>query len=325
MAGFWLEFYRQGEIHRHCTAARNQPNELPLLLKRVLDLSDLSLAGPLLVCPTPGSRAQYVTLSHCWGEKKLTRTLQANISRWLTSGIPWTELPQTFRDALNVAINLKFRYLWIDSLCVIQDSAEDWEEESAKMADIYRNADLCISALDSQDSSEGIYRSRDGLLHCPCKLWDEAPPGLCLPTGDNFPVYAFADSLSTPSSSEGPLAHRAWVLQEELISGRRLIFGKDILYWSCLTMQVSTREPHHVLGVPDAKLNNGLYDWHQYFQAAIGGLLDNMDIAGSDMKKLYQCWMCIVEDYCQRGLTKGSDRPTALAGLASEFGRVTHD
>jgi Heterokaryon incompatibility protein (HET) len=323
MARFWLEFCREG--HRHCTSARNEHDKPPLLPKRVLDLADHSLSGPLLVCPTLGSRAPYVTLSHCWGKKKLIRTLEGNISRYLTTGIPWSELPQTFQDALDITHRLGFRYLWIDSLCIIQDSTEDWKEESAKMADIYRNADLCISALDSQDSSEGIYRSRDGLLHSPCKLWDEPPPGLCIPSGIGGLVYAFADQNSSPSSSEGPVAHRAWVLQEELMSGRRLIYGKDILYWSCLTMEVSTREPHLVFGTPDAKLSRGRYDWHQYFQAAIGELLDNMEMSGSDMKKLYQCWLCIIENYSQRGLTKGSDKLTALAGLASEFGRVTQD
>jgi hypothetical protein len=264
-----------------------------------------------------------VTLSHCWGKKELIRTLGGNISKWIT-GIPLAEIPQTFRDAFDITDRLGYRYLWIDSLCIIQDSTEDWKEESAKMADIYRNADLCISALDSHDSSEGIYRPRDGLLHRPCKLWDKALPGLCIPQTLGFPIYAFADPNPT-SSSEGPLAHRAWVLQEELMSGRRLIYGTNILYWSCLTMQVSTSEPDDLWGFADTKFTTGYYDWHQYFQAAIGGLLGTMDVSRSDMKKLYQCWLLIIENYSRRGLSKGSDKLTALTSVASEFGRVTQD
>ncbi|PMD52764.1 HET-domain-containing protein, partial [Hyaloscypha bicolor E] len=320
MADFWRQICRQK--HEHCISANKNHNKPPILPKRVLDVANPSLSGPLLFCPPPGFRARYVTLSHCWGEKRLIRTLRSNISKWIT-GIPLAEIPKTFLDACDITSKLGYQYLWIDSLCIIQDSTEDWRDESTKMADIYSNADLCISALDSHDSSEGIYRSRDGLLHRPCRLWDEAPPGLCILQFSGLPIYAFADP-SPPSSSTGPLAHRAWVLQEELMSGRRLIYGKNILYWSCLTMQVSTSEPDDFSAVGDTRFNNYL-GWRQYFQEAIAKLRGTDVISRSDMENLYQCWLLVIENYSQRGLSRGSDKLTALAGVASEFGRITQD
>jgi hypothetical protein len=85
--------------------------------------------------------AKYAALSHCWGLYPLLTTTTSNISSHSSrppgrSGIPLSSLPRTFRDAILIKRALGLRYLWIDSLCIIQDSDVDWEREWALMGEI---------------------------------------------------------------------------------------------------------------------------------------------------------------------------------------------
>jgi len=71
------------------------------------------------------------------------------------------ELPKTFRDAIEVVRHLNLQYIWIDSLCIIQDSKEDWAQEAALMHQVYSNAIVNIAADDAKDGTEGLFRDRD--------------------------------------------------------------------------------------------------------------------------------------------------------------------
>ena len=89
--------------------------------------------------------APYIALSHCWGKAPIVRTTKDTLSR-RRQGIDTSLLPPAFQDAILIARRLEVRYLWIDSLCIIQDDELDWQTESAKMSTIYQNALLTISA-----------------------------------------------------------------------------------------------------------------------------------------------------------------------------------
>lgn len=71
----------------------------------------------------------------------------------LTVNIFLSDLPPLFQDAIIITRQLGLRYLWIDSLCIIQDSLRDWETEAAKMASIYQNSYVTISATDASNGS----------------------------------------------------------------------------------------------------------------------------------------------------------------------------
>jgi hypothetical protein len=73
-------------------------------------------------------------------------------------------LPRTFQDAVLVTRRLGVKYLWIDSLCIIQDDVEDWQTESGKMADIYSDAYLVIGANRSADCNGGFLDPQDRTL-----------------------------------------------------------------------------------------------------------------------------------------------------------------
>ncbi|RSM05408.1 hypothetical protein CDV31_009560 [Fusarium ambrosium] len=65
-------------------------------------------------------------------------------------------LPRTFRDALNITRPLGIRYLWIDSLCIIQDDPEDWQAEAVQN-DTYLGSANNIAASDALDSTQGCF------------------------------------------------------------------------------------------------------------------------------------------------------------------------
>jgi hypothetical protein len=94
---------------------------------------------------TIGQKGNYIALSHCWGSTNLIRTTTRTLSTH-EEGILITDLPKTFRDAISICRYLKVQFLWIDSLCIIQDDEQDWEREASRMADVYANAYLTIAA-----------------------------------------------------------------------------------------------------------------------------------------------------------------------------------
>lgn len=144
-----------------CGARRLVSAKLPT---RVLDIEFDSQRVKLV--DTSDQRGAYITLSHRWGGSGVIKTEKSTLAAW-QSGISLQALPQTFLDAVLVAKRLKIRYLWVDSLCIIQDSDIDWERESSKMAEIYSNSYLTIAASSSPDSNGGLFSTwdrRSGIL-----------------------------------------------------------------------------------------------------------------------------------------------------------------
>jgi hypothetical protein len=107
----------------------------------------------------PDGQVAYIALSHCWGSSRTFETTGSNIQRH-HEGIDIDEIPKTFRDAIIVGRQLNVRYLWIDSICIIQDSKHDWFVEASRMDDIYSNASLTISASCSKNDADGFLRNR---------------------------------------------------------------------------------------------------------------------------------------------------------------------
>lgn len=104
----------------------------------------------------------YVTLSHCWGDASLvTQLVQDNKAAFLAE-LP--SLPPTLEDAIVATKRLGARYIWIDSLCIVQDDKGDWARESALMASVYRNALCNIAATAAEDSRGGLFHQRSQAL-----------------------------------------------------------------------------------------------------------------------------------------------------------------
>lgn len=107
--------------------------------------------------------AQYLTLSHRWGEHTYPKLLRENVSQW-QNGLPLEKLSATFRDALYMTHSMGFNLIWIDSLCIIQDDLRDWETEAEAMCRIYKGA-VCNIAASARQTNKGhgfLPSPRDG-------------------------------------------------------------------------------------------------------------------------------------------------------------------
>lgn len=193
----------------------------------------------LRLVETKGHRDNYIALSHCWGDtthypplKTKTSSLQAHLIN-----IPWEQVPKTFQDAVAITRALGLRYLWIDSLCIIQDDLNDWHRESAVMGLIYERARLTIAACYARNSSEGCFSQREALSP-PVEIPHINASGFR--QGSVFLTVLPSDQEEV-GENLNPLDTRAWTTQEWLLSRRMILCLKECLVWSCKTItQVET-------------------------------------------------------------------------------------
>ena len=149
MPSAWLEECL--ETHKICSASTADDPPLP---HRVIDVGSINGVAEPHLLETSGQVGNYLILSHCWGGGCPIMTTSKNIQSHLIQ-LKLLDLPRTFRDAIQVTRKLGCRYLWIDSLCIIQDNQKDWEVEAALMQQYYRQSLLTIAAADANNSEAG--------------------------------------------------------------------------------------------------------------------------------------------------------------------------
>jgi len=148
--------------------------------------------------------------------------------------IPWKSFPRTFQDTIQFSRKLGVKFIWIDTLCIIQDDEQDWREQAAEMASIYSRAYLTLAATSSKDMNGGLF----GTI-----LPQYEGKGINFVIDDNIiKIYARqrlphleADLNATSKAQEMPLLERGWILQERLLSQRILHFTRNELLWECPT------------------------------------------------------------------------------------------
>lgn len=184
-------------------------------------------------------------LSAIAGEEDSPSRLRDPIKKDHQSQLKLGDLPRTFREAIQVTRRLGFCYLWVDSLCILQDDEKDWKTESARMQQYYTNSRLTIAAADGSNSNDGLFRDRDRLRYQACEL------EIRNPDGSPQKVYASTNSMSfemkrsslSPSFKASQLYSRAWVLQEQLLSPRTLSYFRDRIAWRCQEVYFDERAP----------------------------------------------------------------------------------
>ncbi|KAK8024401.1 hypothetical protein PG993_012467 [Apiospora rasikravindrae] len=222
----WIRRCR--EPHAKCQ------RETPPLPSRVIEVFPED--GNCRLYESHGERAEYIALSHCWGKFTILTTVKKNVKAH-TNGIELETLSKTFQEAIKTTRNLGIRYLWIDSLCIVQDDADDWAKESAMMASIYRNAYLTLAATAAIDGSEGLFKPRHQVDSYSYTMSGNQHGS------DDVTIRATmhrkhdclraVDDLSEPSLASLPLVTRAWCFQERLLSSRILHFAADEMVWEC--------------------------------------------------------------------------------------------
>ena len=319
LASFWVK--KCMSSHAKCQPS-TRTSKTSFVPTRLLDVSD---ARVRLIETNrdikDNSDRKFVALSHCWGLIPIIRTLTANYEQHLECIAPET-LSKTFKEAIHATRTLGFRYIWIDSLCIIQDDGADWAAEAATMCDVYQYASLTIAAAHAPGGDIGCFSERDGLLALPFVVDYPQKDANGYGTLILFTSYGRVKSLG---GGDPALYGRAWVLQEQLLSPRMLIFDGEQIKWECLTMHGTESSPtsgttRHSL---DHKyIRSGIMDDYEYFDH-----IDAVDEPYKDSafwaRMKHQYWCYIVMDYTHRGMTKMTDRLVALAGIGQALSRHT--
>ncbi|GAW16700.1 hypothetical protein ANO14919_061370 [Xylariales sp. No.14919] len=276
--------------HASCRPGREE-----LLPKRLVDISPTEHEGDdcrlVEFAEDAGVRGTYACLSHCWGQDQMPITTTQNTILENKRSMSLSNLPPTFREAILIARKLKLRYIWIDSLCIIQDSTSDWESESAQMAGIYKNAFITIAATASPDFQGGCFSKSDA------DLCFHVKQSSVLDT-----VIAARTEVTGTLPELYPLLTRGWVYQERMLSRRYLHCHRNELMLECREQRICECGNHP---------GRDLYGE----QLAAKSKYHN-----PGRNRLAGSWQKVVMNYSMLRLSKSSDKLPAIFGCAQDMG-----
>jgi hypothetical protein len=235
----------------------------------------------------------YLALSHIWGKSQFTKLTTSNFQD-LQERISPSDLSQTFQDAIIVARRLGVRYLWIDSLCIVQDSPEDWQIESSKMNLVYKNSLCTIAASEAMEPHDGLFKTRDTISFTPFNM-------IFILEDRSESYYCFYDQWPEVCEKK-PLNQRGWVVQERLLSPRTIHFATPV-FWECRELIACETYP------------NGL-DWRR--------MAATRKIWSTVLTK-QETWNVVVDTFSAKALTRSEDKLVAISGVAKALQPVFQD
>ena len=283
---------------------------------RVINVGSADTSDDPYLYETERQRDNYFALSHCWGKKPVITTTRRTLES-RKAGLEWCSLPKTIQDAILLTRRLGVNYLWVDSLCIIQDDTTDWEREASRMGAVYENARLVISAAAASDSMQGFMNVR-------------AQPQEIKATdihGQSMKIFArvweplehnrFSTSLGSTSMKaemnmvgehQLPLFKRAWVLQERLLARRVIHYTLFESIWECSSTQSCECGGINKRSVPlYAERDENLKVAHRRYTVEV------------DAAERMRHWEYLVLHYSRRQLTYSLDKLVAISGLARQI------
>jgi Heterokaryon incompatibility protein (HET) len=283
----WINTCQTNPDHQHCQTA-DKGLALPARLLNISPNGD-----SLKICTKFPKNVKYIALSHCWGNSQTLTTTKANLKSHM-NGISDDALPPLFQDTISICQKLSTEYVWIDSMCIIQDDHRDWARESGKMASIYRGAYLVVAATMAKDSMDHLLLPRTKPLEIDYEN----------SKGEEFTLKArliedHHPTRNTPADINGPLMDRAWVLQERVLAKRILHFTATEFLFECMSGFFACECKSTLQRLPTAP-----------------ALLTFDDNKGQDGNEV---WKKLVERYTKCLLTRSTDKLPAISGLAQSL------
>ncbi|RSL65987.1 hypothetical protein CEP53_003525 [Fusarium sp. AF-6] len=325
--------------HAVCSEAEVKiTRDLP---KRVIDIGLESNDGiHVFERDNPAERIDepYIALSHCWGKTQHLVSKKATIDE-RKRNIPFGIMAKTFQDAVTISRKLGIRYIWIDSLCIIQDDDDDWQTEAAKMASIYNGAELVLSATGSVDGSGGCLFKRDPYVTVSGTFPDGKPWEVYGRKTLQHSIFGWNVERNMAKGSANPIAGtqqtdvqdhplmtRAWCFQERLLATRVLHYTKNEIVFDCLSSmecECGALEKHEEDPLIPARriMKTG----HKYItgtkslRAGWGSLIKPLEGEHKEFDQHHELWRDLIVQYSQKQITKRMDGLPAVAGLAHEW------
>ncbi|KAF2115607.1 hypothetical protein BDV96DRAFT_458302, partial [Lophiotrema nucula] len=232
------------------------------------------------------------------------------------------DFPKTFRDAMKISLELGVHHLWLDSLCIFQDSMDDKSKEISTMQDVYTHALCNIAATSAPNSTVGLSFSRNSRANLP--FW--VATGEFVKFGSD--EFVKSNQLVFPPGScwsdaieSGPLNQRAWVMQENLLSSRVLHFTQSQVLWECYDDRTTEIYPE-VPAVVDLDKGYPLtYPLQRETDKVHLGFPHAMQVhRKSSYRNLYIAWTRMLDIYTQCFLTEERDRLPAISGIVKLIG-----
>ena len=239
LARLWL----QTSFRSHTSCFRNK-EILSTLPTRVLQVGD-SLRNPTLQLGA-NKLDRWVTLSYCWGGNSAFVLTKKSYTRML-HGVPVDEFPATIRDAIIITRAPDIKYLWVDALCIFQDSKSDWDWgiEAPQMFAVYSNAALTVIAASSSSAKTGFFHQGSSEPFCGLTLksrtltrdFSEECKDKSSQRSSKKAIYvrASGDIDDVPDRGNCPWVTRSWTLQEDVLSWRTLTYTSKQMIWRCVS------------------------------------------------------------------------------------------
>ena len=257
----------------------------------------------------------YISLSYRWGPNPSLLLLTSTIAGFLL-GNRVDQLPRTFRELVTVARHLSVRYVWIDALCIMQDSTADWDAEAPTMRMVYTNSLCNIAASASSDENGGLFRSRDPSSIRTVHAFSQGTDSRMRK------FHCIERDYWDRNIHTGPLHKRGWVFQERHLSCRVLYFADRQVLFECFEDAKCESFPS---GIPHHVSDKGL---DPLWQLAAQGEQQSLSSPRGDVlisHPVYLIWRDLVKKYAHCSFTKPADKLPAFAGIAKLFQEITGD
>lgn len=307
LAQKWInECFSQQE---QCSPAPKQSFSYPTRLLQCGPFYDSNIRCRLIETKQIALEGPYMTLSHCRGDTDCLKLTTENYL-WFTESIDMNFLPRLYQDALEVACYFGVKYLWIDSLCIIQDGGnhQDWRREAKLMGDVYRYSHCHISAANAVNSEKSLFTTR---------FWPSVAQ-LIIQLNDGN-LYRIMDRWFWQNEVHEALINtQGWVLQRRLLSPRMLYFGNRQILWECLQKDAAEFFPDGLTTTDDVQLH--CTGFKQY---ALPRTLPGPTIESN--LSVYDAWARILDFYTRCNLSVSSNKLVALSGVAKEMEGILKD